>query len=66
LENFTITIADRSSLNTIRFIINNHHHASPEPQKKENADKNQLIDFTYKQEISSRLLHSSPLEEWPN
>jgi catechol 2,3-dioxygenase len=43
LENFTITIADRSSLNTIRFIINNHHHASLEPQKKENADKNQLI-----------------------
>jgi catechol 2,3-dioxygenase len=38
LENFTISIPDRSSFNTIKSIIN--HHASSEQQK---ADKNQLI-----------------------
>jgi catechol 2,3-dioxygenase len=44
LENFTITIPDRSSFNTIKSIIN--HHASYEQQKKKkNADKNQFLIF---------------------
>ena len=44
LENFTITIPDRSSFDTIKFIIN-RHHASSEQKKKQMADKNQLIVF---------------------
>jgi catechol 2,3-dioxygenase len=41
LENFTITIPDRSSFNTIKSIIN--RHASSEQQKKQKADKNHFL-----------------------
>jgi catechol 2,3-dioxygenase len=46
LEHFTITIPDRSSFDTIKFIVSrHHHHASSEQQqqKKQMAHKNQLI-----------------------
>ena len=44
LENFTITIPDRSSFNTIKSIIN-HHASSEQQKKKKNADKNQFLIF---------------------
>jgi catechol 2,3-dioxygenase len=41
LENFTISIPDRSSFNTIKTIIN--PHTSSKQQKKKNADNNQFL-----------------------
>jgi catechol 2,3-dioxygenase len=41
LENFTITIPDRTSFNTIKTIIN--PHTSSKQQKKKNADNNQFL-----------------------
>jgi catechol 2,3-dioxygenase len=41
LENFTITIPDRTSFNTIKTIINSH--TSSKQQKKKNADNNQFL-----------------------
>ena len=41
LENFTISIPDRSSFNTIKTIVN--PHTSSKQQKKKNADNNQFL-----------------------
>ncbi|MBD0360517.1 MAG: VOC family protein, partial [Nitrososphaeraceae archaeon] len=41
LENFTITIPDKSSFKTIESIIN--HHTSSEQQKKQKDDKDQFL-----------------------
>ena len=43
LENFTITIPDRTSFNTIESIIN--RHASSEQQTKQKTDRNQFLIF---------------------
>ena len=43
LENFTITIPDRTSFDTIKSIIN--RHASSEQQMKQETDKNQFLIF---------------------
>ena len=43
LENFTITIPDRTSFDTIESIIN--RHASSEQQPKQMTDKNQFMIF---------------------
>jgi catechol-2,3-dioxygenase len=43
LENFTITIPDSSSFNTIKSDI--IRHASSEQQKKQKADKNDFLIF---------------------
>jgi hypothetical protein len=43
LENFTITIPDRTSFDTIESIIN--RHASSEQQSQQMTDKNQFMIF---------------------
>lgn len=44
LENFTVTIPDRSSFNIIKSTIN-HHASSEQQKKKQKADKNHFLIF---------------------